>query len=83
MHHELNDLGRMRVEAGVTQEAIAYHLGVSAKTPYNWEHMEPGRVKKYHRIAYQAAIDRAQEDQLIARYVGVDQSPFEQLCLVA
>lgn len=65
MQEQLNELGAMRTEAGVTQEAIAYHLGVSAKTPYNWEHLD--RVKEFHRIAYREAIKRAQEDALIAR----------------
>jgi DNA-binding XRE family transcriptional regulator len=65
----LNDLGQMRVEAGVTQEAVAYHLGVSAKTPYNWEHMDPSSVKKYHRISYRAAIEAALKDALIAGYL--------------
>lgn len=69
MEHELNELGRMRVDAGVTQEAVAYHLGVSAKTPYNWEHMDPKRVKRYHRFAYAEAIERALRDMVIARYL--------------
>lgn len=68
MQEELNELGEMRIKEEVTQEAVAYHLGVSAKTPYNWEHMEPRKVKKYHRIAYAEAIRRAKEDALIARY---------------
>jgi DNA-binding XRE family transcriptional regulator len=66
---DVNELGQMRIEAGVTQEAIAYHLEVSAKTPYNWEHMPASKVKRYHRMAYRAAIERAAEDALIARYL--------------
>jgi len=70
MTEPANDLNRMRTDAGVSQEALAYHLGVSAKTPYNWEHLPPDKLKKYHRLAYAAAIERALEDTLIARYVG-------------
>ena len=74
-HEPMNDLGRMRQDAGVTQEAIAYHLGVSAKTPYNWEHLEPKRVKRYHRFAYAEAIRRAVLERSVTGWYQV--SPAE------
>jgi len=69
MSENLNELGQMRNDAGVTQEQVARLLGLSGKTPYNWEHMEPAKVKAFHRIAYRVAIEAALEGAVIARYL--------------
>lgn len=69
MSEELNELGQMRAEAGVTQEQVARLLGLSAKTPYNWEHLAPSKVKPFHRISYRVAIEAALEGAVIARYL--------------
>lgn len=71
MNEELNELGQMRHEAGVTQEQLARLLGLSAKTPYNWEHLAPAKVKPFHRISYRVAIEAALEGALIARFADV------------
>ena len=52
----MNTLTKIRTDEGVTQEQVARFLGLSGKTPYNWEHLDDDKVKPFQRIAYEAAV---------------------------
>jgi len=63
----MNKLATIRNDAGVTQEQVARVLGVSAKTPHNWEQLDDAKVKAYQVISYEHAV--AEVVALIARYL--------------